>query len=60
MKVFDALFVSVVVCLFVCLFLGPQVLHMEVPRLRVESELQLSAYTTATATPDPNTSEARD
>ena len=25
---------------------------MEVPRLRVESELQLSAYTTATATPD--------
>ena len=25
---------------------------MEVPRLRVESELQLLAYTTATATPD--------
>ena len=25
---------------------------MEVPRLRVESELQLPAYTTATATPD--------
>ena len=26
--------------------------HMEVPRLGVESELQLPAYTTATATPD--------
>ena len=28
--------------------------HMEVPRLGVESELQLSAYTTATATQDPS------
>ena len=27
---------------------------MEVPRLGVESELQLPAYTTATATPDPS------
>ena len=27
---------------------------MEVPRLGVESELQLSDYTTATATPDPS------
>ena len=27
---------------------------MEVPRLRVELELQLVAYTTATATPDPS------
>ena len=26
--------------------------HMEVPRLRVKSELPLPAYTTATATPD--------
>ena len=26
--------------------------QMEVPKLRVESELQLLAYTTATATPD--------
>ena len=25
---------------------------MEIPRLGIESELQLSAYTTATATPD--------
>jgi len=28
--------------------------HMEVPRLGVKSELQLPAYTTATATPDPS------
>ena len=28
--------------------------HMEVPRLGVASELQLTAYTTATATPDPS------
>ena len=39
------------VCLFVCLFLQPH-LHMEVPRLGVESKLQLPAYTTATATRD--------
>ena len=35
-------------CLFV--FLGPHPWHVEVPRLEVESELQLLAYTTATAT----------
>ena len=28
--------------------------HMEVPRLGVKSELQLPAYTTATATRDPS------
>ena len=28
--------------------------HMEVPRLRVELELQMPAYTTATATQDPS------
>ena len=33
-------------------FLGPHLWHMEVPRLEVESELQLLAYATATATPD--------
>ena len=27
---------------------------MEIPRLRVKSELQLLAYTTVTATPDPS------
>ena len=35
------------------LYLGPKVWHMEVPSLGAESEVQLSAYTTATATPDP-------
>ena len=30
-------------------FLGPHLLHMEVPRLGAKSELQLPAYTTATA-----------
>ena len=39
---------------FFALFLGPHPRHMEVPRLGVESELQLSAYTTATATRDPS------
>ena len=41
--------------LFVCFLLfraAPQ--HMEVPRLGVKSELQLQAYTTATATLDPS------
>ena len=39
------------VCLFFVLifFLGPPLQHMEVPRLGVKSELQLLAYTTATA-----------
>ena len=35
-------------------FLGPNLWHMEVPRPGVELELQLPAYTTATATPDQN------
>ena len=35
-------------------FLGPQPWHMEVPRLGVKSELQLPAYSTATATQDPS------
>ena len=42
---------------FLCLFFffvfsGPHMRHMEVSRLGVESELQLPAYTTATATLD--------
>ena len=36
---------------FFLFFLG---WHMEVPRLRVEAELQLLAYTTTTAMPDPS------
>ena len=35
-------------------FLGPHLQHREVPRLGVESELQLLAYTTAIATPTPD------
>ena len=37
---------------FFFFFLGLQ--HREVPSLRVELELQLPAYTTATARPDPS------
>ena len=45
------------ICNFWCIFFfgrewGGAGWHMEVPRLRVESELQLLAYTTATAMPD--------
>ena len=32
-------------------FLGPHLQHVEVPKLGVESELQLPAYTTATWDP---------
>ena len=39
---------------FFLVFLGPHPWHMEVPGLGVQSELQLLAYTTATATPDPS------
>ena len=38
------------VLLYIVCFLGPHLRHMEVPRLGVELELQLPAYTTATAT----------
>ena len=50
------LVLCVYVCMYVCmyLFLGPHPRQMEVPRLGVKSELQLSANTTATATPDPS------
>ena len=38
---------------FFFLFLQPHLQHMEVPGLRVESELQLQVYTTAIPMPDP-------
>ena len=38
--------------LFFFYFSGPQLQHMEVPRLAVKSELQLPAYTTAIAMQD--------
>ena len=34
-------------------FLGLLLSHKEVPRLGIKMELQLPAYTIATATPDP-------
>ena len=39
---------------FLVIFLGLHLRHMEVPRLGAESELQLPAYATATATWDPS------
>ena len=42
---------NVLFCFFL-FFLGPQLQHMEFPRLGVELELQLLAYTTATAMQD--------
>ena len=38
---------------FFC-FLGPHLLHTEVPRLGIESKLQLPAYATVIATQDPS------
>ena len=38
--------------IFFFFFLGPHLQHMEIPRLGVEIELQLPAYTTTTM-PDP-------
>ena len=35
-------------------FLGPHLQHMEVSGLGAESKLQLQAYPTATAMPDPS------
>ena len=40
--------------IFIFCLLGPHPQHMEVPRLEVQSELPLPAYTTATVTPDPS------
>ena len=44
----------VLFCLLFFVFLGLHLLYMEVPRLGVQSELQLPAYTTATATQHPS------
>ena len=54
-----AILLSQVVCLVVTLvfffdFLGLHPWHMEVPRLGIKSELQPSAYITATAMQDPS------
>ena len=39
---------------FFFVFLGPHPQHMEVPKLGAELELKPLAYTTASATPEPN------
>ena len=46
------LFIFYLIYLFIFGLLGAHLWHMEVPRLRVELELQLLAYPTDTATPD--------
>ena len=50
-----AKFLFFIIYLFIILFLllEPHLWHMDVPRLGVESELQLLVYATATATQDP-------
>ena len=48
------IYIYVCVCVCVCVyFLGPHLHHMEGPRLGVKLDLQLLAYTTATAPLDP-------
>ena len=50
---YTILFICLFVCLFIYLvFLGPHPKYTEVPRLGVELEIQLLAYTRATATQD--------
>ena len=46
---FESVLYFFFICLFIYLFLEQHPQHMEVPRLGVESELQLPAYTTDTA-----------
>ena len=43
----------IIFLIFIFCFLGLHLQHMQVPRLGVKSELQLLAYTTTMATPDP-------
>ena len=47
-------FIFIFYFFFAFCFLGLQPWHTEVPRLGVKSQLQLPAYTTATATQDPS------
>ena len=43
-----------IIIITIIIFLGLHLWHMEIPRLKVESELQLQAYASATAMPDPS------
>ena len=47
-------FIQISTSIFFFFFLVPYPWHMEVPRLGVQLVLQLPAYTTATAMPDPS------
>ena len=57
-KSIQAFFQNILVqgIIFFCVGGSAHSQHMEVPRLEVELELQLPAYTTATATRDPSSS----
>ena len=46
--------ISMIIYLFIFVFLPPHPWHMEVPRLGIEWELQLPATATVTATRDPS------
>ena len=46
--------VPLILFFFFFLFLGPHLKHMEVSRLGAELALEMPAYATATATPDPS------
>ena len=54
MKLCECIWFAFFFFFFFFFFKGPCLLHMEVPRLGVESELQLLANTTATAKRDPS------
>ena len=51
---FMAKWYSIVYMYHIFFFLRPNLWHMEIPRLGVELELQLPAYTTNSAMPDPS------
>ena len=53
-QLLSAVATSMVIFFFFFSFLGPHPRHMEVPRLGVESELQLPDCATATAMQDPS------
>ena len=52
--VHTSLFLKKYFCLFACFFPGLHSQHMEIPWPGFRWELQLVAYTTATATQDPS------
>ena len=53
-NIFLSLLILVIFDFFFFFFSGPHPQNIEIPRLGVELELQLLAYTAATATPDPS------